>query len=99
MIQIASAVERGRSALGDHADLSAGGTAVLGLIAAGQDFEFLHSFEADGGHLVAIVAGVHVSDAVQSELIGIKALAVGGDIGQSAVPARREVSGADNSGG
>ena len=91
VIQVRAAVERGRATLGHHADLRAGRTPVLGLVAAGKYFVFLYRVQADRRQLVAVIARVDVTDTIERQLVMVEALAVCRNIRQTAVSASGQV--------
>ena len=69
VVPVAAAVELVGAALGHEGDLAADAASVLRLIAAGEDLEFGDGIRAHADVHAAIVAGVHVADAVDGELI------------------------------
>ncbi len=69
MIQIPAAVELRSAALGHQLYLCAGAAAKLGLIGAGEHLEFRDRVIADAGVQAAIVAGIHIADSVDGDLV------------------------------
>jgi hypothetical protein len=73
---VGGAVEVAAAALRDGDDLRAHRAAVLGLVVRGEDLELLHRVERQRDHGTAVVAGVHVGDAVDLDVVVAAALAV-----------------------
>ena len=78
VVFVERAVEIVGAALGDESDLSAGGTAAIGVVVGGGDAKFLHGVEGDGEHgSEGVAAGLVIDvDAIESDVALVAARAV-----------------------
>src|SRR2546421_116219 len=91
VIPVAATVKVAGAAFGHHRDLRAGRTPVLRLVIAGEYAEFLDRIETDGGELVAVVPGVHITYTDEREVVLVGTSAVGGDGADSPMAGRLQV--------
>src|SRR5262249_9729228 len=87
--EIAGPVELATAASGNHADLRTRRAAVLRLIVSSEDLEFRHRVYADRRELVTVIAGIHITDAVERQVVLITSRAVDKYVGQPGVTGNR----------